>query len=109
MLVTDLFDRVDESEELDGVGVSHTDVGPLLIIKHVRSGMITQVPLYTLLDVEWDELRPILIGEREPEALAHMTRVVGYFSRVDNWNKSKIGELHDRHSGDYAVTDNSEK
>lgn len=32
-----------------------------------------------------------------------VTRIVGYFSRINNWNKSKIGELHDRHSGDYAV------
>ena len=32
-----------------------------------------------------------------------VTRIVGYFSRINNWNKSKIGELHDRHKGDYAV------
>jgi anaerobic ribonucleoside-triphosphate reductase len=32
-----------------------------------------------------------------------MTRVVGYFSRVHNWNKSKIGELADRHKGNYSV------
>ncbi len=32
-----------------------------------------------------------------------MTRVVGYFSRIHNWNKSKIGELKDRHRGNYSV------
>jgi ribonucleoside-triphosphate reductase len=32
-----------------------------------------------------------------------VTRIVGYFSRVNNWNKSKIGELNDRHKGDYSV------
>ena len=32
-----------------------------------------------------------------------VTRIVGYYSRSNNWNKSKIGELHDRHNGDYAV------
>ncbi len=32
-----------------------------------------------------------------------ITRIVGYFSRVNNWNRSKIGELKDRHRGDYAV------
>jgi ribonucleoside-triphosphate reductase len=32
-----------------------------------------------------------------------MTRVVGYFSRVHNWNKSKIGELKDRQKGNYSV------
>jgi ribonucleoside-triphosphate reductase len=33
-----------------------------------------------------------------------ITRIVGYFSRISNWNKSKLGELKDRHRGDYAVT-----
>lgn len=32
-----------------------------------------------------------------------VTRIVGYYSRVQNWNKSKIGELQDRHKGKYAV------
>lgn len=32
-----------------------------------------------------------------------VTRIVGYYSRVSNWNKSKIGELHDRHMGKYSV------
>ena len=32
-----------------------------------------------------------------------VTRIVGYYSRINNWNKSKIGELHDRHQGDYGV------
>ena len=35
---------------------------------------------------------------------AHETRVVGYFSRIENWNKSKrYGELIARHRGRYAV------
>ncbi|MDD5132352.1 MAG: anaerobic ribonucleoside-triphosphate reductase [bacterium] len=27
-----------------------------------------------------------------------ITRIIGYYSRTDNWNLSKIGELRDRHS-----------
>lgn len=34
------------------------------------------------------------------------TRVVGYFSKIQNWNKSKrYGELKDRHAGRYSVLD----
>jgi len=33
-----------------------------------------------------------------------MTRIVGYFSRIANWNKSKLGELKDRERGNYSVT-----
>ncbi|MFW6107267.1 MAG: anaerobic ribonucleoside-triphosphate reductase [bacterium] len=32
-----------------------------------------------------------------------LTRIVGYYSRITNWNKSKIGELRDRHGGSYAL------
>ncbi len=33
------------------------------------------------------------------------TRVVGYFSKIQNWNKSKrFGELPARERGDYAVS-----
>jgi ribonucleoside-triphosphate reductase len=33
-----------------------------------------------------------------------LTRIVGYFSRINNWNKSKIGELKDRRKGNYSVS-----
>lgn len=33
----------------------------------------------------------------------HMSRVVGYLSRINNWNKSKIGELKDRRKGNYGI------
>ena len=32
-----------------------------------------------------------------------VTRIVGYFSRVSNWNKSKLAELRDRHRGNYSL------
>jgi len=32
-----------------------------------------------------------------------VTRIVGYYSKITNWNKNKIGELKDRHSGNYRV------
>jgi len=35
--------------------------------------------------------------------VTHMTRIVGYFSRINNWNPSKVGELADRHNGSYGV------
>jgi len=32
-----------------------------------------------------------------------ISRVVGYYSVIDNWNKGKIGELKDRQKGKYDV------
>jgi len=31
------------------------------------------------------------------------TRIVGYYSGISNWNKSKIGELRDRANGQYGT------
>ena len=32
-----------------------------------------------------------------------ISRVVGYLSRINNWNKSKTAEFRDRQKGNYAV------
>jgi len=39
----------------------------------------------------------------QSEDVYGLTRIVGYFSRVNNWNKSKLGELRDRQRGTYSV------
>jgi len=41
----------------------------------------------------------------ESQNVYGMTRIVGYFSRVSNWNKSKLGELKDRGRGNYSVAE----
>ena len=48
-------------------------------------------------DNDW----PLL--KRQMPDLTYVTRVVGYYSRINNWNLSKLGELKDRRIGDYAV------
>ncbi|MEE8402763.1 MAG: anaerobic ribonucleoside-triphosphate reductase [Candidatus Hydrothermarchaeaceae archaeon] len=34
------------------------------------------------------------------ENVEHVTRVTGFFSKVEGWNKGKIGELRDRRARD---------
>ncbi len=51
---------------------------------------------------KWDVLEAILTGEREARVLRHMSRCVGYYSQIENWNKSKIGELKSRRAGNYS-------
>lgn len=38
------------------------------------------------------------------EEVYGITRIVGYYSKINNWNKNKIGELKDRHRGNYILT-----
>lgn len=33
-----------------------------------------------------------------------ITRIVGYYSKINNWNKNKIGELKDRKLGNYKIS-----
>jgi len=42
-------------------------------------------------------------GITQGKDVYHVTRIVGYYSKIHNWNKSKLGELADRHKGNYAL------
>jgi hypothetical protein len=50
------------------------------------------------------EFLRVIQNDRAPIVLNGITRIVGYYSRVNNWNKSKVGELRDRASGRYGLT-----
>ena len=43
---------------------------------------------------DWPAIKAQTIGGRDVQ---HITRVTGYFTIVEGWNKGKIGELRDRH------------
>lgn len=93
--------------EIDGVSVNGepchevSDMSRIKIVNHktqeaveVEIDTIVRTPLEALIDA-------LITGECIK--LYGVTRIVGYYSRINNWNKSKIGELRDRHRGNYAV------
>ena len=59
------------------------------------------VSLDELKNLSWDQIYKSVINGRD---VFHVTRIVGYFSKTKNWNKSKIGELKDRRVGNYSVS-----
>jgi len=75
-----------EHEGAPGVYVGKTLDGPSW---HVPDAGIAAVPDYDALMCGRD--------------VTNFTRIVGYYSRIDNWNPSKMGELEDRHGGHYGV------
>lgn len=105
MEMTQFYDMVEQHGELEGVGIDAQckDRQPGVIVKYNKTGLMTRIPTAAIEAAEWDILEEVLTGKREPQVLQHMTRVVGYFSRVENWNKSKIGELKDRQKGNYSI------
>jgi len=72
-------------------------------VRHTPTDSKYRVELEALAGHDWDTLLDVFLGRREPKVLSHMTRVVGYYSKVENWNRSKVGELEGRQRGDYAV------
>jgi hypothetical protein len=107
MRLDDFFDSVEAHEELQGVGIDQAD--GILLVKYLPSGVVTSIPAdaITADDVGWSVLEDVLTLKREPQILYHMTRVVGYYSRTENWNPSKLGELKDRRAGDYALAESA--
>jgi hypothetical protein len=103
MDIVDFYYNVSESDSLDGLGIVVDDGDASVVIKHKDSGIKTKVTTQAILDNSWDDLCPILTGQCEPTKLTHMTRVVGYYSMVSNFNPSKVGELKDRMRGNYAI------
>lgn len=59
--------------------------------------------LASILENSWEDLLAVFVGDREPKIMKHITRIVGYYAYLDNWNRSKIAELADRRLGNYDV------
>lgn len=51
----------------------------------------------------WPDLEAVFTGQRSPRVMVQITRIVGYYSQLHNWNRSKLAELRDRHKGDYVL------
>jgi len=70
-----------------------------------QAAQLTISPEFTICNT----CRKMMVGIHETCVACHsedvygITRIVGYFSRIKNWNKSKLGELKDRHKGNYRV------
>lgn len=105
MEMTRFFERIEAHADLEGVGIDSEcqDRKPGVIIRNAKTGLMTRLPVEAVEAADWEILEQVLVGAREPQVLQHMTRVVGYFSRVENWNKSKVGELKDRQKGNYSI------
>jgi len=99
MELNQLFELTSKDEIVKGHGVDNTHV----YLKNIQTDMIVRLPIDEIINNTWEDIRSVVVGDRNAGVLQHITRVVGYFSSVNNWNKSKIAELSDRHIGDYNV------
>lgn len=65
------------------------------------------VSISAILNHTWEELEAVMLSRRSPHVMTHVTRIVGYYSQLQNWNASKLAELRDRHKGQYSVPEDN--
>lgn len=101
MTVDEVRGIIDENEELE----MFVDQKENLIVSNSKTGRFYRIASASVGDLEVKELRAFLMGEREAQELITITRVIGYYSQVQNWNRSKVAELADRRKGTYALSE----
>lgn len=74
-----------------------------IVVRHKPSEVYTCILRDIVPTETWHRLWQIITGDQLVDPIYHVTRIVGYFSRVENWNKSKIGEYNDRKKGNYEI------
>ena len=101
----DFFDAIENDPQLEGVGYDQEKI----YIRDSTDETLMSLSWGTIEGNSWPTIRGVLTKSLNPDVLIHTSRVVGYFSRIDNWNKSKIGELKDRHKGSYGLPEGQTK
>ena len=110
MELTEFFDNVNADPNLEGVDIQlgETPFGDRILVRRKDDPLAYSLCVGTILEHDWETLQEVILGDRETQLIYHVTRIVGYFSRVENWNLSKIGELRDRREGDYEIGEEAE-
>ena len=105
----EFYEKVTSHEAVEWLGVieGRSPSEDEVLVQHTETGVKHAVSISSILENPWEELEAVLTGEREPHVMIHLTRIVGYYSRVQNWNRSKLAELADRHAGEYGIADAS--
>jgi hypothetical protein len=63
----------------------------------VKNNQFETVTHFTDGAIENNNLKVLINQTTHGKNIEHITRVTGFFSKVQSWNKGKIGELKERH------------
>ena len=105
----EFYRRIDEDEHLAWLGVRQgaKSEDDIVLIMHDGFGSWQaskfELRISAIGKHDWDELWSVLTGERAAKIMSHMSRIVGYYSNMRNWNKSKLAENRDRQRGHYGI------
>ncbi|PKK81670.1 MAG: hypothetical protein CVT47_01210 [Thermoplasmata archaeon HGW-Thermoplasmata-2] len=66
----------------------------------VENKMFSTKTHFTGAAIEGNDMVALLTATHHGKNTTHMTRITGYFSRIEGWNKGKLGELRDRYKNE---------
>jgi len=103
----EFYKKVSEHRALEWLGAREgaAPEADEILIANRTTGKKLALRVSAIAEHSWDDLEAALIGGRPLRIMSHLTRIVGYFSQVQNWNKSKLAELADRRKGLYMVAE----
>ncbi len=99
-----VFDAVPEQRNADGFIVVPARL-ECFRIRDKGHEVTQELPGTEVSNQSWEDLELVLLGHRPAMIMRGITRVVGYYAQVRNFNKSKVAELADRGRGNYGVGD----
>ena len=97
--IGDFVEKVEDSERFEVVGTDKDD--SVLVLSDTTKkdgiyGKYIEVGVEEILTAPLKDIWDVIANNRKKIVLEGITRIVGYYSRTHNWNKSKVGELRDR-------------
>ncbi len=113
--LTIFVEAIELSSDLEIIGTAYpsNDEEVFVIRDYSKTegidGAYVEVPIDEIVQKVTDADRAqdfinVIQNDRKSIVLHGITRIVGYYSRVNNWNKSKVGELRDRAQRNYGLT-----
>ena len=105
----DFFNHVHQHQDLEWLGAKQggTPAEDQVLVGYKKTSSKFAVSVSAVGDHSWDELQAVLTGQRSPRVMTQLSRIVGYYSQLQNWNRSKLAELRDRRKGNYAVPESA--
>jgi DNA-binding cell septation regulator SpoVG len=103
----EIFDlAINQSDRFEILGLDKTETK--FVLKDVslsdgEHGRYIEIDVQEVVDKPVRDIINVIENGRNDIVVQGYTRIVGYYSGIQNWNSSKIGELRDRAKGTYGT------
>lgn len=106
MFVNEFIEQV---RKTDDIKIEAVNISNKSIITTNKYNYKVEFSISSINDFSWEILADVARGIKSSNPLHHLSRVVGYYSRIENWNESKVAERKARRAGNYSVSETTEE